>query len=220
MVPSDPVIRGNNFLWLHLCYRLTIFSNSHSECSEDEEATCKSRSTKKMGIQRCRGRMMLSVRDRSRSWWFQIRMELGEEIERGHFDYGCSPKFKKERLLLNASQNLRSTLQLILYDVVPSFNLKVYASIGFSYERAQGREMYHYKRRKGRAHQDSMQEDEKDGLKPEEISGINSDFSEPGCLLKWDVHRWHKRSWWCYNQENHLSLGLFYDEPMILTNAI
>ncbi|CAN7098916.1 unnamed protein product [Brassica rapa subsp. narinosa] len=66
MVPSDPVIRGNNFLWLHLCYRLTIFSNSHSECSEDEEATCKSRSTKKMGIQRCRGRMMLSVRDRSR----------------------------------------------------------------------------------------------------------------------------------------------------------
>ncbi|CAN7045721.1 unnamed protein product [Brassica rapa subsp. trilocularis] len=61
MVPSDPVIRGNNFLWLHLCYRLTIFSNSH-----DEEATCKSRSTKKMGIQRCRGRMMLSVRDRSR----------------------------------------------------------------------------------------------------------------------------------------------------------
>ncbi|CAN7023207.1 unnamed protein product [Brassica rapa subsp. trilocularis] len=85
---------------------------------------------------------------------FQIRMELGEEIERGHFDYGCSPKFKKERLLLNASQNLRSNLQLILYDVVPNF----------SYERAQGREMYHYKRKKGRAQQDSMQEDEKDGM--------------------------------------------------------
>ncbi|CDY13363.1 hypothetical protein HID58_071068 [Brassica napus] len=65
MVPSDPVIRGNNFLWLHLCYRLTIFSNSQSECSEAEEATCKSRSTKKMGIQRCRGRMMSSVRERS-----------------------------------------------------------------------------------------------------------------------------------------------------------
>ncbi|WZZ25657.1 hypothetical protein YC2023_009058 [Brassica napus] len=30
--------------------------------------------------------------------------------------------------------------------------------------RAQGREMYHYKRRKGRAHQDSMQEDGKDGV--------------------------------------------------------
>ncbi|CAN7071579.1 unnamed protein product [Brassica oleracea var. botrytis] len=60
MVPSDPVIRGNSFLWLHLCYRLPIFSNSHAE-----EATCKSRSTKKMGIQRCRGRMMSSVRERS-----------------------------------------------------------------------------------------------------------------------------------------------------------
>ncbi|XP_022550447.2 polyadenylate-binding protein-interacting protein 6 isoform X3 [Brassica napus] len=28
---------------------------------------------------------------------FQLRMELGEEIGRGHFDYGCSPKLKKER---------------------------------------------------------------------------------------------------------------------------
>lgn len=60
-------------------------------------------------------------------------MELGEEIERGHFDYGCSPKFKKERLLLNASQNLRSTSKLILYDVPPSFNLEVYASIGYRF---------------------------------------------------------------------------------------
>ncbi|CAN7098417.1 unnamed protein product [Brassica rapa subsp. narinosa] len=94
---------------------------------------------------------------------FQIRMELGEEIERGHFDYGCSPKFKKERLLLNASQNLRMELGEEIerghfdYGCSPKFKKE-------SYERAQGREMYHYKRRKGRAHQDSMQEDEKDGM--------------------------------------------------------
>ncbi|KAG2251917.1 hypothetical protein Bca52824_082053 [Brassica carinata] len=100
---------------------------------------------------------------------FQIRMKLGEEIGRGHFDYGCSPKFKKERLLLNASQNLRFACSLMIdegqevryedgymrgsdarieWERREDFCFCLFE--GSNYERAQGREMYHYKRRKGR----------------------------------------------------------------------
>ncbi|KAF2543024.1 hypothetical protein F2Q68_00030088, partial [Brassica cretica] len=38
---------------------------------------------------------------------FQIRMELGKEIGRGHFDYGCSPKLKKERFMLQLALDER-----------------------------------------------------------------------------------------------------------------
>ncbi|KAL0834345.1 hypothetical protein Bca101_086234 [Brassica carinata] len=76
-------------------------------------------------------------------------------------------------------------------------------------------------------------------LKPEEISGINSVFAEPGMLaptglfisgIKYMIIQGELNvvirgkkcyfllyivgSWWCYNKEDHPSLGLFYDEPM------
>uniref|UniRef100_M4DDH7 Uncharacterized protein n=1 Tax=Brassica campestris TaxID=3711 RepID=M4DDH7_BRACM len=76
-------------------------------------------------------------------------------------------------------------------------------------------------------------------MMPDEISGINNVFAEPGMLaptglfisgIKYMVIQGETNavirgkkchfllyivgSWWCYNKEDHPSLGLFYDKPM------
>ncbi|KAF3532632.1 hypothetical protein DY000_02038197 [Brassica cretica] len=185
---------------------IKMLTQHENECSEEYE---------KDGYSEMQRKNDVECEEEERTL-FQIRMELGEEIGRGHFDYGCSPKLKKERLLLDASQNLRfgcSLFQIRMelgkeigrghFDYGCSPKLKkerfmlqlalderhevryedgytrgsdariewerredfCFCSFeGNNYEGAQGREMYHYKRRKGRAHQDSMQEDGKDGV--------------------------------------------------------
>ncbi|KAJ4909801.1 Profilin protein [Raphanus sativus] len=131
-------------------------------------------------------------------------MELGEEIRSGLFFYNtCSAKFKKERLLLNASHNLRYSDE----------GWEVRDEDGYM-RGSDARSRAGEKRRLLFLIIFVLVED----LKPEEISGINSCFTEPGTLAATGLFIGGTNATfvgrlWCYNQEGNPSLG-FCDEPM------
>ena len=67
---------------------------------------------------------------------FQSRVELGEEIGRGHFGYTCSAKFKKGELKdheVAVKVIPKSKVKALQSYTFSSFNLKVYASFGFEF---------------------------------------------------------------------------------------
>ncbi|KAG5397696.1 hypothetical protein IGI04_019510 [Brassica rapa subsp. trilocularis] len=172
----------------------------------------------------------LSARERSVSFislLFRVGWSQGKRSGGVIFYNTCSAMFKKERLLLNASQNLRSTSKLILYDVPPSFNLEVYASIGYRYSdkgwevrdedgymRGSGKSFCRFEKLSLHCPRSVLLFSYRfsiifvllEGLKPEEISGIDS------CLLS--LERLLQRECSFVAQRDRPSLGLFCDEPM------